>query len=115
MAVLDLSAQICELEKALGISRDTLALALSVNPRTVDRWCAEDGTFPQKEQRRRLDELDELRTHLYQTFSSAETAQLWMHTDSPYLGGMKPADALRAGRIDRVEAALVALDYGAFV
>ena len=32
-----------------------------------------------------------------------------------YLGGMTPADAVRAGRIDRVEAALEAFDSGVFL
>lgn len=34
---------------------------------------------------------------------------------SRYLGGIRPAEAIRAGRADRVEAALDVLDSGVFV
>jgi len=70
--------------------------------------------FPQRT-RRRLDQLSQVKDHLYQTFSSAQAVHAWMNNDSPYLGGLQPAEVLRAGRIDRIEAALSALDYGAFV
>jgi hypothetical protein len=38
-----------------------------------------------------------------------------MHTNNSYLGGMTPENAAQAGRLDRIEAALAALDAGFFV
>jgi hypothetical protein len=39
----------------------------------------------------------------------------WLRSESRYLGGQRPLDALLAGEFDRVEAALEALDSGVFV
>ncbi len=114
MVSLSMSVQIRELLQSLGVDETTFALAVGVNGRTVKRWL-EDNDVPQKDVRKRLDELERVNEHLYQTFTNATAAQLWLQTDNRYLGGLKPSEALRGGRIDRVEAALVALDYGAFV
>jgi hypothetical protein len=51
-----------------------------------------------------------LAEHLEEIFG--ENASEWLEADTRYLGGMKPIEALRAGRMDRVEAALEALDSG---
>lgn len=115
MAVFALGEVIIDLQESLGISKDILAKALEVSPRTVDRWCADDGSYPQREPRKRLDALLHVKEHLQKTFSNSEAIRLWMRTDNRYLAGMTPVEVLRAGRIDRVEAALIALDYGAFV
>jgi len=114
MVTLSVSVQIRGLLQSLGVDETTFALALGVNGRTVKRWL-EDDDVPQKEVRKRLEELERVNDHLYQTFNNATAAQLWVQTDNRYLGGLKPSEALRGRRIDRVEAALVALDYGAFV
>ncbi len=114
MVSLSMSVQIRELLQSLGVDETTFALAVGVNARTVKRWLT-DNDVPQKDARKRLDELERVNEHLYQTFTNATAAQLWVQTDNRYLGGLTPRDALRGGRIDRVEAALVALDYGAFV
>jgi hypothetical protein len=39
----------------------------------------------------------------------------WLHAPNHSLGGFSPVAALRLGRVDRVEAALDALDGGIFV
>ena len=48
-------------------------------------------------------------------FTTPEAARAWLHGSSRYLGGLTPAEAIRVGRFDRVEAALEALDSGVFV
>lgn len=106
---------ITDLQESLGISKDILAKAVDVSPRTVDRWCADDGSYPQREPRKRLDALLRLKEHLQKTFSNSEAIRLWMRSHNRYLAGMTPIEVLKAGRIDRVEAALTALNYGAFV
>lgn len=51
---------------------------------------------------------------LYDTFTGADAVRAWLYADSRYLGYLKPVDALRSGRIDRVLAALDASDTGLF-
>lgn len=56
-----------------------------------------------------------LRNHLKVTFGSQEAARRWLHCTNPYLHPATPADLLEKGEIDKVEAALEALDSGVFV
>jgi len=97
----------------LNLPIDQLARALDADPRTVDRW--RSGTYPQRETRQRLLDLQTVHHHLRETFATLEALREWVHSPSRYLGGLTPADAMRVGRFDRVEAALEALDSGVFV
>jgi hypothetical protein len=102
------------LEKSLGVAEDELAQALNSNPRTLKRWRA--GTaYPQQLARQRLAELLRLEERVNQTFRGRSAARRWFNSESRYLGGMTPAEAIRVGRLDRVEAALEALDSGVFL
>lgn len=100
--------------QGLGIDEETLALALDVNKRTIERWL-EAGHRPQREAEERLNALVEIKDHLTDTFDDQKVIHRWITRDSRYLGGMSPRDVLRAGRIDRVQGALIALDEGTFV
>jgi len=102
------------LEGGLGLSRGELACALGASARTVERWRT-GQTYPQHEARERLAELVALEGRLGETFVDPEARRAWLRSGSPYLGGLTPLEALRAGRADRVEAALEALDSGVFV
>ena len=116
MATIELAlGQLIErLVAALGLSAGELAQALGVNTRSIERWRTGE-THPQRDARQRLGELEALVEHLEQTFATPEARRAWLRDASRYLGGLTPAEALRAGRIDRVEAALEALDSGIFV
>jgi transcriptional regulator with XRE-family HTH domain len=98
----------------LGLSPDDLAGALGVNRRTVERWRLGES-YPQLEARTRLLALLGLNQHLRETFATAEDGRSWFRAGSRYLAGDVPADALRRGEIDRVEAALEALDSGIYL
>lgn len=114
MGVKDLKVEIDALKHDLGLSPDALAGAMHVDARTIERWRA--GTsFPQHQGRARLEALLAVREHVLDTFSTVDAARSWMHTNNRYLGGMTPANAAQAGRIDRIEATLTALDSGMFV
>jgi len=102
---------IADLVEDLGVTEQDLAGIVRANVRTVERW-RQTGTYPQRAARERLAELEALHQHLRNTFASPEARRAWMHHATPFLGEMTPADALRAGRLDRVEAALEALDSG---
>ncbi len=98
----------------LGLSKKELADALDATPRTLERWRT-GGTYPQRDTRRRLAELVELDRHLRETFEDREAVRRWLSSPNRYLGGLTPVEAVRVGRVDRVEAALEALDSGVFV
>lgn len=102
------------LKEGLGLSTNELAGALDAAPRTLERWRVGE-TYPQRDARRRLAALVALDDHLRETFEDAEAGYAWMRAGNRYLGGLTPAEAVRVGRIDRVEAALEALDSGVFV
>jgi uncharacterized protein (DUF2384 family) len=103
-----------QIQHTLGLSDSELAHALSASPRTLKRWRV-DGTYPQHETRARLAALVALSEHLTETFQTHNAIQIWMHTSNRYLGGFTPTEAVRAGRSDRVAAALEALDSGIFI
>lgn len=48
-------------------------------------------------------------------FGSSERVGAWLRADNRYLGGLASVDALRAGRVGRVDAAAEALASGTFV
>ena len=101
-------------ERGLGLSRGELAGALGTSARTVERWRT-GQTYPQHEARERLAELVAVEVHLGETFDDREAQGAWLRLGNPYLGGLTPLEVVRAGRADRVEAALEALDSGVFV
>lgn len=105
---------ISQLQDDLDVETHDIAGALDTTPRTVERWLRE-GIIPQRTARQRLDLLFDLRVDLYRSLERGRLVRQWWHSDSRYLGMVKPVEALRAGRIDRVKAALLAMDEGAFV
>lgn len=97
-----------------GLSEDELAGAMGASHRTVQRWRA--GTaYPQQLARQRLAELLRLQRRVQETFEGPDAVRRWFHSQSRYLGGITPAEAVRVGRLDRAEAALEALDSGIFL
>lgn len=109
-----LSEQLNRIMTALDIGPDELARVLETNRRTVLRWLT-DTNFPQGTSRRRLDEIEALVDRLDTSFKTRDGARAWLRAECGYFGGLRPIDALLSGRIDRVDAALEALDSGVFV
>lgn len=102
------------LERDLGVSIETIALALDVDRRTVERWRA-NQSVPQGNTRQRLGELVALRDQLVRIFGAPQTAQEWLRAKSRYLGGFTPQEAFKAGRLDRVRADLDGLAAGIYL
>lgn len=98
--------------KALAVPEEIIAGALGTDVRGLARW--RRGSVPQTRARARLAELDALYGRLLETFTEGGAVE-WLGTDNPYLGRVKPAEILLAGRIDRLRDALEALDDGVFV
>lgn len=86
-------------------------MALEVDKRTLTRWISGDN-YPQTEARKRLQKLVELHYSLLLMWSSMDAARAWLHRPSPFLGHTEPVELIRAGRFDRVEAALEAINSG---
>ena len=102
------------LGEGMGLSEDELAQALGTSRRTLQRW--RTGTaYPQQATRQRLTELLHLCERVQGTFEGPDAPRRWFHIPSRYMGGVTPAEAIRVGRLDRVEAALEALDSGIFL
>ncbi len=114
VSILNCGPLIEELERDLGISADTIALALDVDRRTVERWRT-NQSVPHGKTRSRLGELVALRDCLLRMLGSREAAQEWLRASSRYLGGFTPEEALRAGRLDRVRADLEGLAAGVYL
>ncbi len=103
-----------QLVDQLDLTPADVARSLNVDVRTLARWRS-GTTYPQHEGRERLAALLALNHRLRESFQSIEAARQWLRDPSRYLGGLTPVEALRAGRTDRVEAALEALDSGVFL
>jgi hypothetical protein len=102
------------MERDLGITIDTIAQALEVDRRTVERWRA-NQSMPQGRSRQRLSELVALHDQLLRKFEAPGTVQQWLRTRSRYLDGLTPEEALKAGRLDRVRADLDGLAAGVYL
>jgi len=102
-----------EIVDDLGLTTDDIAGCLRVHKQTVERW-RRNRTLPQTEVRRRLEALFAAIDHLRDTFSTVEARRSWLRQPSNYLGGFTPVEAIRAGRVDRVDADLSRLDRGIF-
>ena len=97
------------LENSLDMTEADIALALDISVKSLRRWSSGES-HPQRESRAKLARLVALAGHIEEAFG--DNADEWLGADSRYLGGLKPIEALRAGRMDRVEDALEALDSG---
>jgi hypothetical protein len=114
MPVLAVKEQLATIEATLDLTHGDLAHILGVELRTLRRW-DESKNVPQRNQRVQLDALETFAGHLNEMFATRESALAWLHGHSRYLAGLTPAEVIRAGRIDRAEAALEALDSGVFI
>jgi len=114
VAVLDLRETLDRLAVGLALSAEDLARATGTSTATVKRWRA-GSHLPQGESRQRLDGLWDLKERLDESFTNAAAAKRWLSGRSRYLGGFTPKDALLLGHVERVNAALEALDSGIFL
>lgn len=98
---------------SLDVSDEVLAAALSTDRRTLESW--RSGTHPPRAARDKLAALARLHARLVDSLRDPHELRAWLHSESRYLGGVPPVDALRAGSIDRIEAVIESLDSGLFV
>jgi len=114
LTILDCGPLIEGLERDLGLSSETVGRALNVDRRTVERWRA-NQSVPQGKTRQRLRDLLTFRDRLIAMFGSDAGAREWLQDRSLYLGGFTRIEALKAGRLDRVQADLDGLAAGVYL
>ncbi len=102
------------LTENLGLTDEELAGGLKASQRTIARWRAGE-TYPQRESRERLNALLALEERLRDNFKTIDAIRQWMRDESRYLGGITPAEAIQAGRIDRAEGAIGVIEWGIYV
>jgi hypothetical protein len=102
------------LERDLGLSMKELQAVLDTTPRNIERWINEQA-HPQTKARQQLVQLMGFHDQLGAVFTDWEGARAWLTAPSRYLGGLTPLDAIRAGRLDRARAGLMALDASVYL
>jgi Protein of unknown function (DUF2384) len=105
---------IAVLQRDLGMTMKDFHVVLDTTPRNIERWIQEQA-YPQTKARRQLAQLMEFQRHLAAMFTDWDSARAWLNAPSRYLGGITPLEAMRARRLDRARAALLALDAGVYL
>lgn len=108
-----LSDQLRQLSSYFGFDTATLATVLRTDDLALGG--SNKGTPSQRESRAILQSLIALQRRLDDMFTSHQGVERWLHGPSGYFGGQAPFDYLKAGNIDRVDAALDAIEAGIFV
>ena len=97
--------------KLLGLTYKQVAAMLRADESTLQRW--RTGTRdPSPVFVGRMESLDELLREIRATFRRPNAAKRWLDTRVPAFGDQRPLDLLLSGRIERVTAALQALNSG---
>ncbi len=102
------------LKRDLGLTLKDLQLVLDTTPRNAERWISEQA-HPQTKARQQLIQLMGFHDQLGDVFADWSGSRAWINAPSRYLGGITPAEAIRAGRLDRARAALMALDARVYI
>ena len=102
-------ANLIQAERILGLSRSDLCALLGI---PADRLDVPQTWPPQS--RTKLRRLAALADRLQDTFEPT-SIQSWLHAPSRDLQWRIPFDLLRDGQLDPVDAALEAIDSGAYV
>lgn len=100
-----------EAHKSLGLTYKQVASILRADESTLQRW--RTGTSePSPVFVSRLESLDEMLREVRASFRRTEAARRWLSTRVGAFGNERPIDLLLDGRIERVTAALQALNSG---
>lgn len=95
----------------LGLTYKQVANILRADESTLQRWRT-GTTEPSPVFLSRLESLDELVREIRATFKRTGSARRWLDSRVAAFGDQRPLDLLLGGRIERVTAALQALNSG---
>lgn len=93
-------------------SRAAVARLLQVDRSRITRWLATDEE-PDQSNRRAIDAFEFVLERLTSRYRLA-TALKWLDGTNPQLGGSRPSDLLRNGRVAEVLAAIESDETGAY-
>jgi DNA-binding XRE family transcriptional regulator len=88
-------------ERELEMTDPEIGQTLGVDRKTIDRW-RKGESVPAREQRRRLEELTQLKWFLENSFRTAGQGKRWLRQPVPALRGHTPMSVLLDGDIDSV-------------
>lgn len=108
-----IASRLDTIEKIAGIKGRDIARLLDTTPETVSRWRG-GKVEPRPDRLERLLLLEWLVTELSDFYKPPE-ARLWLLSPHPLLGGDRPADRIRQGKLNDVLAIIEQLKTGAFV
>jgi uncharacterized protein (DUF2384 family) len=97
----------------LELTIEETARALGVNRKTIVRWVKRESA-PSSEHRQQLEQLNQIRYLIENSFRSHEARQRWLHAPAPGLKGKTPYAALTEGNLDEIFRLLGTLAAGAF-
>lgn len=98
-----------EAHRSLGLTYKQVAGMLRADESTLQRW--RTGTSePSPVFLSRMESLDELLREIRARFRRTDSARRWLDTRVSAFGDQRPLDLLLTGRIERVTAALQALN-----
>jgi transcriptional regulator with XRE-family HTH domain len=112
--VLDFATTSVQLAQSeLDLTIEETARVLGVDRKTIMRWLKGEST-PSLEHRKLLEQLNQIRYLMDNSFRSHEARQRWLHAPAPGLKGKTPYAALTDGTLDAVFRLLGTLAAGAF-
>jgi DNA-binding transcriptional regulator YiaG len=102
-----------QIRRDLGLTDAMIAGSLGVSSGIARDWRL-GLAMPTAEATSRVRALADLSRHIQETFVS-DAIERWLQSPNPVLGDVTPVEAIQAGRIGAVEAALETIDSGIFL
>ena len=100
-----------ETHRALALTYKQIASILRVDEGRLKRWRS-GKSVPSRAFLNRLENLDEFLAEVRATFGTSNAPRRWIRARAPEFNDHRPLDLLLDGRIERVTAALRALNVG---
>ena|ERR1019366_93713 len=112
--VLDFATTSVQLARSeLELTIEETARVLGVDRKTIMRWL-KGQSAPSSEHRKQLEQLNQIRYLMDNSFRSHEARQRWLHAPAPGLKGKTPYAALTEGNLNEIFRLLGTLAAGAF-
>ena len=104
--------KLASLRRTAALSDSEIAKIIATTPQTLWRW--KQGKRQQAELRDRLVELEWIAERLSAVYEP-EDVRMWLHSRHALLGGDKPVDRIREGRVKDVLELVEQLRTGAYI
>jgi DNA-binding transcriptional regulator YiaG len=108
-SVLKTEGVVAKVRKALDLSRREFSRLTGYSERAIVNW--ENGRTPDEPARRRIKEIERLRSRLAQVMKP-EFIHEWLSTPNEEFDGLKPLEVVERGEIDRLWDMIFYLESG---